>query len=325
VRAVADNFPSYTIYAVGNRDILIVATNKPRLGDPDWRVFDLPPVADALRRVYPLTHPILDALHMVNASTLAPLVQGGGANSDFYPTLDLGAEKTRYMNEGAAGMVGLISDRFAIAPILERRRVGVTGARYTPIPYVPRLEAMELAARARDNYFVGAPPEMMGAEERSRSVDRLLASNGPPVDWHVWAAAVREAEELRGGGASGVADSAYFARVDAYMTAQKAPTEARAVVGFLHGLASWNFVEAWRASEVLVPLAVKGDHWMPADELREGAVVARLALGDVVGARRVWKAMAGVSVRDVNDVRPQLLDAWITARETAQRKTATTR
>lgn len=318
VRAVAENFPDYTVYAVGNRDILIVATNKAHLSAPDWRVFDLPPVADALRRVYPLTRPILQSLHMVDASTLAPLVHDGGANSDFYPTLDLGAEKTRYMNEGAAGMVGLISDRFAIAPIMERRRVGVTGERYTPIPYVPRLETMELAARARDNDFVGATPPMLGAAERSRAVDRLLASNAAPVDWHVWAAAVREDEEVRSGGSSGVADSAFFAAVDRYMTALNAPTEARASVAFQHGLASWNFVEAWRASEVLVPLAVKGDHWLPTDELREGAVLARLALGDVIGARRVMKAMAPLSAREANDVRPQLLDAWITAREASQ-------
>ncbi len=322
VRAVAENFPDYTVYAVGNRDILIVATNRPHLPKPDWGVFDLPPIADALRRVYPLTHPILDALHMVDARTLAPLVRGGGGNSDFYPTLDLGAEKTRYMNEGAAGMVGLISDRFAIAPILERRRAGVTGERYTPIPFVPRLEAMELAARARDNRFDGATPQMLGEAERSHAVDRLIASAVKPVDWHVWAAAVRESEEMRSGGTAGVTDTAYFAALESYMTAQNAPTEARATVAFLEGLAEWKFVQAWRASELLVPLALKGDHWMPVDELREGAVLARLELGDVAGARRILTALAPLATRDANDVRPQLLDAWISAREAAQRGTS---
>ena len=318
VRAVAENFPDYTIYAVGNRDILIVATNQPLLATPDWSVFDLPLVADALRRVYPLTRPILDALHMVNAATLAPLVRGGGGNSDFYPTLDLGAEKTRYMNEGAAGFVGLVSDRFALAPILERRRSGVTGERYTAINYVPRLDAMELAARERDARFDGAPPQMLAAAERSHAIDRLVASRVAPLDWHVWAGAVRESEELRGGGTAGVVDTAFFAALERYMSAQRAPTEARASIAFLHGLAAWDFVEAWRASEVLVPLAVKRDHWMPADQLREGAVVARLELGDVRGARRVLDALAPQSTRDVNDVRPQLLEAWIKARESAQ-------
>ena len=175
VRAVAENFPSYTIYSVGNRDILIVATNEATIAPPDWSVFELPPVADALRRVYPLTRPILDALHMVDGATLAPLVRGGGGNSDFFPTLDLGAERTRYLNEGATGFVGLTSDRFAIAPMMEGRRAGVTGERYTPISYVPRLEAMELAARLRDKHFAGASQQMLAAAVRAHAVDGLLA------------------------------------------------------------------------------------------------------------------------------------------------------
>ena len=77
----------------------------------------------------------------------------------------------------------------------------------------------------------------------------------------------------------------------------------------------------WRASELLIPLAVKGDLWMPADELREGAALARLELGDVRGARRALDALAHISARDVNDVRPQLLDAWIKARTAARRGT----
>ncbi len=320
VRAVAENFPDYTIYAVGNRDILIVATNLPSLGKPDWSVFQLPTVAAELRRVYPLTVPILDALHMVDASTLAPLVHGGGANSDFYPTLDLGAERTRYMNEGANGFVGLVSDRFALAPLLERRRAGVTGERYTPISFVPRLDAMEAAARMRDGRFDGATPQMLAAAERARAVDLLLASGRPPLDWHVWAGAVREAEELRSGATSGVADTAFYVSVQRFMDAQHAPAEARAAIAFLHGMATWDYVEAWRASEILIPLAVKGDLWMPVDELREGAVAARLMLGDVRGARHAFDVLAPRTTREANDVRPQLLDAWIKAREAAQAK-----
>jgi spermidine synthase len=313
VRAVAENFPSYTIYSVGNRDILIVATNEATIAPPDWSVFDLAPVADALRRVYPLTRPILEALHMVDGATLAPLVHGGGGNSDFFPTLDLGAERTRYMNEGANGFVGLTSDRFGIAPMLEGRRVGVTGERYTPITYVPRLEAMELAARLRDKQFAGASQQMLAAAERAHAVDGLLADKGPPLDWHVWAGAVREAEETRNGGASGVADSAFFTAVFHYMDAQHAPAEARAAMMFIHGLASWDFAEASKAADVLIPVAVKGDLWMPVDLLREGTAVARIKLGDARGARAALDELAPRTERDVNDVRPQLVSAWVNA------------
>jgi spermidine synthase len=319
IRAVAENFPSYTIYAVGNRDILIVAANRATLAPPDWSVFQLPPVAEALRRVYPLTPAILDALHMIDGPTLAPLVTGGGGNSDFFPTLDLGAERTRYLNEGAQGFVGLVSDRFAIAPMLEGRRVGATGERYTPINYVPRLEAMELAARQRDGRFDGASPQMLATAERAHAIDRLVSSNVAPLDWHVWAGAVRESEEVRGGGTSGVADTAFFASVDRYMDAQHAPPAARASIDFIHGLAGWDFARASRAADLLIPIAIKGDLWMPADELREGAVVARLKIGDVRGARAALDQLAPRTVRDVNDVRPQLLAAWVAVAEKAKR------
>ncbi len=311
VRAVAENFPDYTVFAVGNRDILIVASNQAVMPRADWSVFSLPPVAEALKRVYPLTPPLLDALFMTSAASLAPLVAGGGGNSDFYPTLDLGAERTRYMNEGANGFVGLSSDRFALASILEGRRATVSGEAYTPIQYVPKLEAMELAARVRDSNFVGAKPQVLAAVERARAVDRMMATNAPPLDWHVFIGALREAEELRAGGTSGVADSAFFGRAQRYIAAQRAPAEAKASVDFIHGLAAWDFGEVSRAAEVLIPLAEKGDLWMPADMLREGTVAARLKLGDARGARSAFDALASKSEREANDVRPQLLDAWI--------------
>ncbi|MDB4889884.1 MAG: Spermine synthase [Gemmatimonadetes bacterium] len=322
IRAVAENFPSYVVYSVGNRDILIVAANDSTIAPPDWSVFQLPPVAEALKRVYPLTVPILDALHMVDGATLEPLVRGGGGNSDFYPSLDLGAERTRYMNEGASGFVGLTSDRFAIAPIMEGRRAGVTGERYTPISFVPRLEAMELAARVRDNHFSGASRQMLGTVERARAVDRTLASNVAPLDWHEWAAAVRDAEETYRGGTSGVVDSAFFAAAQRFMDAQKAPPEARATIAFLHGLASWDFAEVSKAADVLIPAAEKDDLWMPVDLLREGTAVARIKLGDPVGARFALDHLASRKQRDANDVRPQLLAAWIDAASAPRRPSA---
>ncbi len=320
VRAVAENFPNYAVYAVGNRDMMIIAGNQATLPPPDWSVLARPEIAGALTRVYPLTPAILQALHMADATTLAPLVRGGGANSDFFPTLDLGAERTRYMNEGANGFVGLAGDRFGIAPIMEGRRVGVTGERYTPIGAVPRLDAMEMAVRIRDGQYEGATQQLLAAAERARSTDRLLTSNAPPLSWRVLTGAVREAEEVRNGGSAGVADTALFANAQRYMDAHNAPPEARATIGFIHGLSAWDFAETARAAVVLLPLAEKGDLWLPADLLREGAVMAYLKVGDVARARAAFEMLASRTTRDVNDVRPQLLNAWIAAAEQPKKK-----
>jgi spermidine synthase len=311
VRALAENFPDYALYAVGNKDILIVATNEARLPPPDWSVFTLPGVAGDLRRVLPLTPAMLDALHIASAEVMAPLVRGGGGNSDFYPILDLGAERTRFQKDGAMGFVGLSGDRFALAPMLEGRRSPRVSTTYNAIPGVPRLDAMELGARVRAGTFGGANRTQLGAAGRARAVDLLLASPAPPVEWHLWVDAVREAEETRAGGSLGVADTVFFAAVERAMARQSPPKGARAAVDFLHGLAAQDFVTVARAAEPLIDAARHGDDWLAADLVRDGAVVAYLRTGDVRGARAAMAVMMPRSAQTYRDVRTQLLAAWI--------------
>jgi hypothetical protein len=256
---------------------------------------------------------MLSALRMVDGATLAPLVRdgGGGANSDFYPTLDLGAERARYLDEDAAGFVWMAGERFGLSSLTTATRSGVDGPSYTAIVGVPRLDAMALASRVRHAEFAGADGAQLGASERARAVDRLLASDAVPVDWHVWVGALRDADETRSGGSAGVADTALYAAAGRALVRSRAPAEARAAVAFLHGLAAWDFAEAARATGPLLAAAHAGDYWLPADLLRDGAVVARLRTGDVRGARAALDALASASARTRNDVRGQLLTALV--------------
>jgi spermidine synthase len=322
VRALAENFRDYALYSVGNKDILIVATNDTRLPAPDWSVLSLPGVRDDLRRVLPLTPVMLDGLRIANGATLAPLVRArGGANSDFYPVLDLGAERTRYLKEGAMGFVGLGGDRFALPAMLEGRRAQRGASTYNPIPGVPRLEAMDLGARIQADSFGGANGSQLGAAERARAVERLLAAAVPPVDWHVWVDAVREAEETRSGGSSGVADTALFAAAERAAERFSAPVEARAAVAFLHGLAAHDFARAERAALPLLSAARRGDDWLPVDLVRDGAIVAALRQGSTGNARAAMMVLGARTARTRNDVRTQLLEAWI---RDAERRNAET-
>jgi hypothetical protein len=83
----------------------------------------------------------------------------------------------------------------------------------------------------------------------------------------------------------------------------------------VHGLAAWDFAEASRAADVLVPLAAAGDSWISPDVLREGTVVARLRLGDVRGARSALDALRSQSSRGQGDLRGELLSAWVARAE----------
>ena len=315
VRALANNFPAYALYSVGNKDILIVATNEARLPAPEWSVFQWPGIADDLRRVLPMTPAVLDGLRIATSETLAPLVRSGGGNSDFFPVLDLGAERTRYLKEGAMGFIGLSGDRFALAPLMEGGRVGRATGIENPIPGVPRLEAMSLGARVGASDFAGATGPQLGAAERARAVGRMVASGVAPVDWHVWVDAVREAEETRSGGRSGIADTSFYVDVARALATQSPPAEVRATVEFLHGLAAHDFPRVSRASLPLIDAARRGIDWLPPDLLRDGTVVAALKTGDVRHARGAMVVLTPRTARSRNDVRGQLLSAWIRAAE----------
>jgi len=201
----------------------------------------------------------------------------------------------------------------------------VDGEPYSPITEVPRLEGLELAARLRDNQLEGAASSNLAVVERIRGLERLVASNDAPADWRVFVSSVAEAEAVRAGAASGVADEKFFDRLRGYLARQNAPAPAVASVDFIHGLAAWDFAEATRASNVLLPVAERGEHWLSPNLLREGTVAAHLRLGDAVGARAALRRLRGALGRPRGDVRGELLAAWVAAAERDSTRTAAQR
>ena len=206
----------------------------------------------------------------------------------------------------------------ALAPLLEERRAPPATVTHNPIPSVPRLEAMELGARVAEHRYAGSNSFQLGATARARAVDRMLASSEPPVEWHLWVETVRDAEETRAGGRMGVADTAFYAAVERALARQSPPRQARAAVDFLHGLAEYDFARVAKASAPLLQAARSGDLWLPADLLRDGAVVACLRTGDVSGARAALAVLTPRTQQERGDLRPQLLEAWVSAAERRQ-------
>ena len=93
-----------------------------------------------------------------------------------------------------------------------------------------------------------------------------------------------------------MADETFYARVRSFLRVLKAPTGPVAAVGLYHGLAAWDFGEAARAGDTLIAQLQGGARWIPTEVVRRGAAVARLRLGDAVGAARIYASpvtMAG--------------------------------
>jgi hypothetical protein len=287
-----------------------VATAGASLPRPDWSVFGYPGVASDLKRVWPITGRTMEAIHVADQTTLAPLIRAGGvANSDFYPTLDLNAEETRFMKSEARGFASLPMARMNFAAMMDGRPFGI-GDSYAVIDGIPRLTAATVAA----GLHTGDPRagKLVEVSRANRHLfEAAMASGQPPLDWHGWIAGATSIEREVHGGMAGVADTAFYAELRAYLDRMKAPEPARAVVDFMHGTAVWDFDEMARASDVLIPLAANGDRWVDPDELREGAVMAKLALGDRAGAREAFFALLRVSERPATDLRTRLIYSYI--------------
>ena len=298
--ALDQNFSAYEIFFTSSADILIVAANGRALPKPDWNVVHFPGLIEDLRRAVPLTPEAFEATRLGGRQLLHPyLATQVAPNSDYYPALDLGAERTRYLKNNAEGVRGFGEGRFDIAAALAGnvRPFGTTALSVTPeITHVDelargvRLRALLASARLADT-TVRRDEEDAKARVHLDQLTRQIAGSAPPADWRVWVEDMRQSERLVHGGTAGVADEPFYAALRAYAARANAPAPARAAIYFLHGLASWDFAEASRAGQLLIDARVRDSvDWLPISLVRNGVVVARIQLGDFAGARAAFKA-----------------------------------
>ena len=64
-------------------------------------------------------------------------------------------------------------------------------------------------------------------------------------------------------------------------------------------------------------LALQGRQWLPLALFCDAAVLARLRVGDVTGARAAFSRLSGATERDPRDLRTMLLNAHVSAAESA--------
>jgi predicted membrane-bound spermidine synthase len=318
--ALQQKFDHYEVFMPASTDMLIVATAGSEVPRPNWGIFQYPDIARDFCHQIPFTPEAMEATRIGNQSSLGPLVGSFPApNSDFYPHLDNGADRTRYMGEQATGIFGLSRERFDVTAPFIGRRVGPASFEQAPAPDIPRMYDLSLGAALRDpkSYALSAAaPEddrRNAALYRERSWRAWLASGEAPWNWRVWVQLMGDIERDRYGGTSGYVDAQFYADIERFLARHHAPQEVRWVVDFRRGIAGWDFERAARAAEPLVAATLDRNGWMPPDELREGTVVARLKTGDPKGARAALEALAPFSRRPAGDFRVALLAAYIEA------------
>jgi spermidine synthase len=318
------NFRSYEIYLAPNTDLLVIASNRANLLKPDWSVFQYPELRKDLCRFVPFTSSALDALYLAGRSELAPLLASlKQPNSDYYPVLDLGAERRRFRHDAANGFRGLSTDWFNLLASLNGRRVGPAVERSAPLPENPRGLARTTGALLRQGgqaEALGDPfvPIVQQAQFEWQTWQSLTASPHPPSDWRMWLNEAKRIDYFRNSGLAGSTDEPFYQSMYRILDRHRAPSVVRDVVRFRHAIAGWNFAEAAAAGERLMPVAGERLIWIPGDELRDGLVMARLHLRDVPGARKALDSLARYSGRPATDLRSQLLAAYVNEAERLQ-------
>jgi predicted membrane-bound spermidine synthase len=315
--ALHRTFPEYQIFQTARGDILILATNRQALPEPDWSVFELPGVQEDLSHTIRLNPTLLPATRIATRAELAPLLdRWGQVNSDFYPVLDLGSERARYLRQNAEGVLRLVEERIDIlAPFSGRRIPFVTETR-DAAPHIARLHSLTTSAILRN-------PELLRDSSRLTTDDDLAAllngvwrfraamSEGPPPDWRQWMRDFVAVENALHAGATGVADSGFYADVRAFARRHNAPQGVLDAIDFAYGMAVWDFELAARAAEKLLPAAIERRTWYEVSSLRTGAVLANLKLGRPAEARRFMVEFGKIGASPPADLRTMLLNAYL--------------
>ena len=320
---IHQNFRSYEIYLAPNSDLLVIASNRTNLPVPDWSVFQYPDLRKDLCHFHPVTPDVLNALHLVGRAEMEPLLGSmRQPNSDYYPVLDLGAERRRFRLDHASGFQGLSADWFNLLASRSGRRMTAGVDPLAALPENPRVRARALGALLRSPMAIDLPTNASPLTKQGafdwRVWQSMATSAAPPVNWEIWLQQAGRADQLRNGGTAGVMDGQFYDGLDRYMDRNRAPEPIRDVVKFRRGLATWNFAEAAAAGERLMLMGVTNRSWISGDELRDGLVMSRLHLQDIKGARQALQALQRFSRRPGTDVRSQLLTAYVESAERGQ-------
>lgn len=330
--AIHQNFPAYQVFLVHSADMFIVAGIGSNLPEPDWSVFRFPGIAADLARTYPFTPELMEVSRFLTRDGLAPLLDGWPyPNSDFFPVLDLGAERTRFLQVPASGVLGSASGPFDVADAFLPSIPSDGHALVTPVPQIPMGRALTLRNRIRasgnpsaEERGTSSPPsgglDVPGPEDdlqlrqalyRGQVAVALLDLRRPPADWSGW---LREVLEGGGWGADTgwkFMDPGFLDRVEANARRLEAPEGVLASASFLRALGVRDWDALIPLSELLAEEIGEGRRWLNPSMVLDAGVLARIYTGDPMRAQDFLLRLQPLTSRSDQDFRARLLRAHL--------------
>jgi spermidine synthase len=323
--ALHKHFPDYQVYMVHSADMLIVAGRDAGMRAPDWGVFDFPQISAELARTYPFDPAFLEAARFLNREGLEPLLDDWPRpNSDFFPILDLGAERTRFLQIPASGFLESASAAFDAADFFLPSTPGLGAPLLTPVPQISATRGLALrnSVRAYLGLVEGASPgapgldltsdlELRQAVYRYQQAMSLLEMDEAPVDWMAW---LRDVLIGVGWGQSTgwkVYDPAMIQKVEAAAFGLGAPWGVTAALAFVGALEERDWAALLQATDLLAAEIAEGRRWVNPAVVLDAGVMARIQGGDPDAAGDFFSTLAPLSGRSFQDFRMRLLQAHL--------------
>jgi spermidine synthase len=316
--AIHENFGSYAVYQTDYTNALVVASPAPSLPPAQWAaVLEQPALREDLCHVVPISGAMLDASRLLDRRALVPLLEaGGGANSDYYPVLDIGAERARYLRQRAAGIAELAEARFDFVAALLRMPMGPGVDTVASVADAPRQRAQALAAGVRIRADSARDTRTDALSQARYALARwhaLLDAGRAPADWRAWLVDFEAMERMVHGATRGMVDQAFYGRVAGFLERTQAPRPVRDAVEFRRALGAWDFTAARDAGGRLAVDAVEGRGLVPPRDLLEGVVTAHLALGEPRAADSLFRLLLPRVAVPPGDLRMFLLVSYLDA------------
>ncbi len=181
MRALAQNFPDYAIYATTDSDLLIVAGDAATLARPLGDIFQAHPgVGQELRKVHVQTIGDIELRRLGGKLVLHPLFLSYNIppNSDYYPYLDLNAARHRFLQTDAGELTHVGTAGVPVVEILEGRPRYTRPISHDGDDFLDRIEYARRAAYARDFLIGAAPSEPRGIPAQLQKDLELVQMRG---------------------------------------------------------------------------------------------------------------------------------------------------
>lgn len=311
LKALSKHFRSYELYLTNDVDVLVVASNADSLPTPDWSVFRHEDVALDLERFRPFSDAALDATWLVGHRQLGPvLARDSASNSDFYPQLDLRAERARFLGIEADAFASMQADRFVLADAMAGRVIAPLSLARAPLSHA-RFDAQAKSVQMRGGDTGDVLGGVRAARLRDARLSLELASDRPPPDWPLWFAELLQVERDRHQGTMGVVDQEWYARVERYLQRQRAPEGLQSAWRFQRAALTYDWAGAAREVRTQVAERDSGRVWLLPSFLLDASVLARICTGDLSGAQAAFARLRDVSGRFSDDLRTRMLEAYL--------------